>query len=171
MRALCLVLLAACELQPPPPKQQAAPQQQAAPTPQAPAQQPAQPAEPPAPEAGSAAGSAAGSGSAAPKIEISEPCLAVGAKVVSVFIDSVADPAQKSVLEQSRATMTRKVGEACTTQGWSEEAQKCYLGTKTPAEIKACEAKYTPPPTAQPQPPQPGAAPAGAGAKQPEPRR
>jgi hypothetical protein len=161
MRALCLVLLAACELQPPP-------KQQAAPPAPVPAQQPAPPpAAPPPVIEGSAAGAGsagAGSGSAAPKIEISAPCLEVGAKIAQVFIDSATDTAHRTVLEQERANMTRKTGEACTTQSWSDQARACYLGTKTPADIKACETKFTPPPGAPPAGATPPAA-AGSGVK------
>jgi len=143
MRALALILLAACELQP-------APKQQAAPPPPPPAAQVEAPkpvAPPPTPPAG--AGSAV-----APKIEVTAPCLEVGAKVASVFIDNATDPGQKSIYEQERANMTRKTAEACTTQGWSDEARTCYLATKTPAEIKACETKF-PRPAPPPRPARP----------------
>jgi hypothetical protein len=149
MRALAFVLLAACELQPAPKKQPEPP-----PAAQAPpeAQKPVEPP-PPAVAPGVPA-------DAAPKIEISAVCLEVAAKVAQVFIDSAADPAQKSIYEQERANMTRKTGEACTTQGWSEEARKCYLATKTPAEIKACELKFPGRPERLKPPAAPGVPPA-----------
>lgn len=142
----CLLLLAACELQP-------APKQQ--PTSAAPAVPP-EPTPPPVarpPEAPPVAPSDAGS--AAPAIEITPACLQVGAKVAQVFIDSAKDPAQHTIYEQERANMTRKTGAACTTQVWSDAARACYLATKTPADIKKCELKFTPPraPVTPPRPP------------------
>jgi hypothetical protein len=144
---LVVVLLAACELQPAP-KKQPAPPPAAAPTETAP-----KPVEPP--PSGAGPGSATGSGSAAAKLEITAPCMEVATKVAQVFVDSATEPGQKSVYEQERANMTRKTGEACTAQAWSEEARACYLATSTPAQIKACEQKFAsgaaapvkPPPT------------------------
>src|SRR5687767_10745285 len=131
-KLVCLILLAACELQPAPKKQPAPP-----PPPPVEAQKPVEAPQIPA----------AGSGA---KIEITAQCLEVAAKVAQVFIDSATDPAQKSIYEQERANMTRKTGEACTTQGWSEDARKCYLASKDPAGIKACEKQF-PAPAPPPQ--------------------
>lgn len=147
-KPVALVLFAACELQP-------APKHQPAPVPAAvtPADAPA-PVPPPVDAAPPDAGP--------PKVEISAPCLEVGAKIAQVFIDSAKDPVQRTALEQMRADMTRKTGEACTTQTWSAEARKCYLATKTPAQIKACETKFTPPrPANAPEQPVPAAGSAG----------
>ncbi len=140
-KLIALVLLAACELRPAPNEQPAPPEPTAA--------QPATPpveAPPPAVDAGAAAGadSAAAAGSAAPRVEISPACLEVGAKVAEVVIDATKDPAQKAVLERQRVTITRKTGEACTTQAWSDKARACYLAAKTPAAHKRCEAKFLP---------------------------
>jgi hypothetical protein len=165
-KLLCVALLAACELQPAP-KQQPAPP---APTPPEPV--PAKPVEPPPPPVVDAG---------PPRIEITADCMQVGSKIAQVFIESAKDAGQKAIFEQERANMTRKTGEACTTQGWNEAARKCYLATRTPAEIKTCEKKHTPPPTAPAPPaaaptaPAPRAetppAPAGSGsAPKPEPQ-
>ena len=132
--------LAACEIQPPP-------KQQAAPPP--PAQQ-AQPVEPPPPITADA-----GVADAAVAVQITPACLQVAAKVAQVFIDAASDPAQKSIYEQERANMVRKTGEACTVQGWSENAHNCYLASKTPQDIKACELKFPGRPP-RPQPPTAG---------------
>lgn len=150
--ALALILLAACEIQP-------APKKQAAPPPPPPAAQveapkPVEPTPAP-PNAGSAAGLPQ-----PPKIEVNAPCLQVGAKVASVFIDNETDPGQKSIREQERGNLTRKTAEACTVQGWSEEARNCYLATQTPAEINACATKFPRPP--RPAPPAPTPPPQGA---------
>jgi hypothetical protein len=136
---IALVLLAACELRP-------APKEQPAP-PEPPAAQAAAPvdAPPPAVDAGAATGAgSAAAGSAAPRVEISPACLEVGSKVAQVVIDATKDPAQKAVLEQRRTTITRKTGETCTTQAWSDKARACYLAAKTPAAHKRCEAKFLP---------------------------
>jgi hypothetical protein len=139
MRMVALVLLAACEIQP-------APRKQAEPPPPPPS------AMPPAPVADAAVIADAGI-DAPPAIQISAECLEVGVKLAQVFIDSAGDPAQKSIAEQERSNVTRKTGEVCTTGRWSENARKCYLATKTPADIKKCEMKYTPPPAPPPPPP------------------
>ena len=141
---LSLILLAACEIQPAPKKQAEPPQQPPAAQPQ-----PAPVAPPPVVAVTDAGGVP---GYAATKVEITPACLEVAAKVAQVFIDAQTEPAQRSILEQERANMTRKVGEACTTQGWSEDARKCYLATKTPAEVKACELKYPGRPERREQP-------------------
>jgi hypothetical protein len=159
-RALVLVMLAACELQPPP-------KQQAEPPPPAPPVEAVKPVEAPPPAPPPAAD--AGAGSAA-TIEITAPCMEVAAKLAQVFIDSQKDPGAKSNAEQARADMTRKMGEACTVQPWSEPQRKCYLAARSEPEIRACEKKFRAPQPAAPQPaaPQPGtpqpAAPAKPGA-------
>lgn len=132
-KLLCLALLAACELQPPP-KQKPAPST----PPPAVATTPVAP--PPV------VADAGGAEAPAPKVAISAPCMQVAAKVAQVFIDSAKDPAQRNVYEQERANMTRKTGEACTAQAWSDDARACYLTSKTPADLKACETQYMPPP-------------------------
>ena len=143
MRALGFVVLAACEIQPAPKKEPPSAPPVAVPEAAKPVEQP------PPPPAAVADGGVV-------KIEISAPCLEVGAKVAQVFIDGASDPAQKSIYEQERANMTRKTGEACTVQGWIEDARKCYLAAKTPAEIKACELKFP----SRPPRPQPAGIPA-----------
>lgn len=158
--AFIVLVLGACELQPPP-KQQAEPPgpppaaqvEAQAPKPvEAPAPTPAPPAPPPE------------AGSAAPKIEITAPCMEVAAKLAQVFIDGQTDPAQKSIAEQARADMTRKMGEACTVQPWSDAARACYLAAKNEAAIRACEKKFPPPqPPTKPRPP--GATPAPGGVR------
>ena len=139
-KLIALVLLAACELRPAPQEQPAQPE-----PPGAEAPKPVE-APPPVADAGAAVGqgSAAAAGSAAPRVEISPACLEVGAKVAQVVIDATKDPARKAVYEQERATITRKTGEACTTQAWSDKARACYLAAKTPAAHKRCEAKFLP---------------------------
>ncbi|HSD89239.1 MAG TPA: hypothetical protein VLB44_17040 [Kofleriaceae bacterium] len=162
MRIALLLLLAACEIQPAPKKQPAPVIENAG---------SAQPAPPPAPPPAAAEAAIADAGPRAP--EASEPCIAVAAHVAEVFIQSATDPAQKAVYEQEREKMIRATSEACTKQAWPDDAQKCYLVTKTPAEIKACETKFPPQPapvTPKPLVPEPRKpaekkSPAGAGVR------
>jgi hypothetical protein len=136
---LPIVLLAACELQPPPPRQA---------TPPAPA---AAPVEAPSPRPTGAPAAAPG---VAP-MEISKQCMDIGVHVAGVIVASATDPAQRGVLEQERTRIVRATAEACTTQRWSEDAAKCFLATRNQAEIKDCESKHTapPPPAAPPAAP------------------
>jgi hypothetical protein len=156
MRALAAVLfalLAACELQP-------APKKQPEPPPPAAPVEPVQPAPPPPAPADAGVADAGGT----IQIEISAPCMEVAAKLAQVFIDAQKDPAQKSIAEQARADMTRKMGVACTVQGWSDEARKCYLAAKSEPDIRACEKKF-PAPAQPPKPTAPvGTPPAGSAA-------
>jgi hypothetical protein len=147
--ALVAVLLAACELQPAP-KQQPAPVIEAA---------------PPPPPADAQIADAADVDAGPAPIKASADCLRLAAHLVDVVVASATDPAQKTIYEGERMQMTRSLAESCTNEPWSPESQKCYLATKTPAHIKACEKKFPlrPPATgsgagsAVPPPPPPGA--------------
>ncbi|HUS29993.1 MAG TPA: hypothetical protein VMZ53_15915 [Kofleriaceae bacterium] len=134
-RALVLIALAACELQPAP-KKQPVPVEVVTPPPQ-PVQAPV------VVDAGAAASDAE---APPPIIQASADCINVAAHVVQVFISTARDQAQAAVYEQERMKMTRATAEACEKQQWSTAAQKCYLASKNPAEIKACENKFPPPP-------------------------
>jgi hypothetical protein len=151
-----LCQLAACELQPPPPRKNAPPPAAPVPAPTPPsAGAGSGSAAPtfgaPAPSAGSA-GSAAdaatgsGSGSAAkPLIEVPKKCIDVGVHIATVLINS-ADPSQRSVFESERERIVRATGEVCTRQAWSDPAIACYMATSTQAQVKDCETKFTPTP-------------------------
>jgi hypothetical protein len=132
--ALVALLLAACELQPAP-KQQPAPVIEATPPPPPPADA-AVAADAPAVDAGPA------------PIQASPECLKLAAHLVDVVVASATDPAQKTIYEGERMQMTRSLAESCTNEPWSAASQKCYLATKTPAQIKACEKKFPPKPPA-----------------------
>lgn len=130
MRALpLLLLLAACDIQPPPKKQ--------------PAPAPASPTEPEQPRFVAPAPPPSLPEQA--KIDTTAECIETGKHVADVFVASVTDPAQKSVFEQERTKIVKATAEACTTQAWSAEARGCYLAAGTPADIKACETKFPPP--------------------------
>jgi hypothetical protein len=98
------------------------------------------PPPPPADAAVAEDASAIDAGPAA--IDASPDCLKLGAHLVDVVVASATDPAQKAIYEGERMQMTRSLAEACTKEPWSPESQKCYLATKTPAQIKACEKKF-----------------------------
>jgi hypothetical protein len=148
-------LLAACELQPPPPRQ---------------ATPPPAPAAAPVEEAPSRPIAAPSAPGVAP-LDISKQCMAIGVHVAGVIVASATDPAQRGVLEQERTRIVRATAEACTTQNWSEAAMKCFLATRNQAEIKDCETKHTAPPPAAPRVPDaPAAAPPPGAVPPPEER-
>jgi hypothetical protein len=133
-RAVVLILLAACEIQPPP-KKQPVPVE----TPAPPPPQPPQVVQPPPVVVDAGTGEQ-------PPIQASKECIEVAAHVVQVFIETAKDPAQGAVYEQERMKMTRATAEACDKQKWSAAAMKCYLAAKDPPTITACENKFPPPP-------------------------
>lgn len=145
--ALVALLLAACELQPAP-KQQPAPVIEATPTP------------PPPPPADAAVVAPVVDAGPTP-IAASQACITLAAHLVDVVVASATDQGQKTAYENERMTMTRSLAEACTKDAWSPESQKCYLATKTPAQIKACEKRFPP---KRETPPNAGSAAAGSAA-------
>lgn len=145
--ALVALLLAACELQPAP-KQQPAPVIEATP--------------PPAPADAAVAADAAPAVDAGPTpIQASQACITLAAHLVDVVVASAPDQAAKAQYESERMTMTRSLAESCTKDAWPADAQKCYLATKTVAQVKACEKRFPPKPpapaagSAAPTPPPP----------------
>lgn len=143
-----LSLLAACEIQPAPPRPAGSP----APSPTPPAPTPA----PTPPPATIDAGTAPAVRQLPP---ITPRCLEVARHVANVIIAS-AEPSQRAIFEAERDRIERSTGDVCTAQAWSEPAMTCYLAAKTQPELKACEAKFP----MQPRPPAP-AAPAAAPAR------
>ena len=152
-----LAPLAACELQPGPPRPtaQSAP---TAPTPPAPMPPAPTPTDPPA--------------NVAPTkkepVVITPQCLEVATHVAGVIIAS-ADPAQRSIFETERDRIVRSTGEVCTVQRWSEAAARCYKASSTQADLKACEVKFPTQPVQRPQPPASDAQPVTNGGMRPEP--
>jgi hypothetical protein len=112
-----LVFLAACELTPPP---------KAKPAPAAPAEQ-AAPAD---------------AEVFTPSAPIAQTCDEIGTHVAAVVVAAAKDAAEKSILEQEREAIARKMTETCTTQAWSKAQLACYAATRSPADIKACDQKY-----------------------------
>jgi hypothetical protein len=134
--SLLFVMLAACELQPAPARQEAPPA-------------PAQPTPAPAPAApGDAAVAPAGDGGP----QWSDGCKNVGMHIADVIITTTPDVAQRTIFEQDREKMVRAMAEVCTTKQWSDLAQQCYMASHSQPDLKACEKKYTPVTVPPPQP-------------------
>ncbi len=143
MRAtLVVLLLAACELQPPPPA-----------PPPSPTSQPGQPPSVAVADAGPAATGAplpalpappALDAGAAPHdaMQVTEACVLTGAHIAEVLITSTTDPSLKANYEQARDRIVRTTAEACTSQTWTAEAQRCFGLSKQKADLEACEKKF-----------------------------
>jgi hypothetical protein len=117
-----LVLLAACDLQPPP-KHKPAPTQPGsaagAPTPT-----PALPpdAAAPAPDA----------------FDVTQKCLDVSAHIANVMIEEAKDPSAKAALEQDKTRIIRRAAEGCTRDAWPEAAHTCFMKAETLAAMEIC---------------------------------
>ena len=117
--ALMMLLVAACELEPPP------------------KQAPAPPPPPPAPVQPTGSGSG---GSAAPApMAVSDACLEAGAHFAEALIKNANDDTQKHLYEQLRTQTVRRTAEACTSQHWSDAAVHCYTEAITADQINACQ--------------------------------
>jgi hypothetical protein len=143
MRALVLVVLAACELQPPPP----------APPPAPPAQ-----AGRPSPivvaDAAEVAVVAAVDAGAPPPdaMPVTAACVVTGAHIADILIASASDPSLKASYEQARDRIVRTTAEACTSQLWTADAQRCFALSKLKADLEACEKKFPRPEASVPHP-------------------
>ena len=144
MRALWLVFLAACELEP-------APKPKPAPPPPPP---PAPVVVAPTPDAAVAEAPPVDAG-----MDVSDDCVKVGSHVAELLIADAKDAAQKSMLEQEKVKIVRRTAEDCTRRQWSADAIKCFTAGKTMADLHACEKRLpAPPPAANPpaaSPPEP----------------
>jgi hypothetical protein len=129
MRAVVFLMLAACEITPPP-KQSPAPPVETAPKVVA------------APTAPADAGIVRVIADAAP---VTNDCENIGVHVAQVLIESAKDPSLKANYEQARQKVVLATAEACSTQKWSDDAQHCYLDAKVEADVRACEKKFPPP--------------------------
>ena len=148
MRSLfVLMLLAACELKPPPPKAQpsagSAPGSaaMAAKAPVAPMPQPVPaPAPVPAPVAVPAPVVVnAGSGSAVPipPPAISEACSNVAVHFTDILITN-ADPTQRAFMEQERGKLIQRTALSCARNNWNGDKIKCYTAATKYADLDAC---------------------------------
>jgi len=107
-----LLVAAACDFRPAPPKQ--APKQ-AAPAVTADA---AAPAPPPG----------------------GDSCLDVGAHVGELWVATATDSAQKALYEQERTKTVKKMSDSCTAGAWSDVARSCYLKAQKWLDLEACAA-------------------------------
>ena len=132
MRPVALVFVAACELQPPPPS---AP----APT-RALAATPAQVV-----VADAAVAPPFDAGVPLDAMTVTTECVVTGAHIADVLIASASDLSLKASYEQARDRIVRSTAEACTSQIWTADAQRCFgLGTQK-TDLEACEKKFSRP--------------------------
>ena len=108
---LVLLVLAACDFRPAPPKQ--APK-------------------PAAPDAVDAAVVTPPPGG--------DPCLDLGAHVGELWVATATDAAQKALYEQERTKTVKRMSDACTRDGWSDVARSCYMKAQKWLELEACAA-------------------------------
>ena len=118
------VLLAACELVPPP-KPQPSSQTAAVPGPTVPVAPP-NPADPAAP-----------SPVIAPP-PVNAACSAIAVHVAATLIANATDPAARASLEQERTRIVRRTAEACTNDKWSEASISCFAKATTVDEMQIC---------------------------------
>ena len=133
--ALCLILLAACELEPAP---KVAPKPVAAPAP-APAAVPTPPP-PPAPVP------------AAPvQTVVEDECTKAAVRYVEVQIAEAKDAQLKTSLEMEKARTIGRIEKGCREQKWPADVIGCYKGAKTVAELGVCTKRVQPVPAAVPK--------------------
>jgi hypothetical protein len=111
-----------------------------------------QPAPPPAPpvvekpiDAAVATSAVEDAGVARPDatvIAVTDACLQTATHIADVLIASQTDPSLKSSYETARDRIVRATAEACTTQNWTPDAQKCFAQAKLEADLHACEKKF-----------------------------
>lgn len=119
--SLCALLLASCDLQPPPKAKAQAPSAVAdVATP------PKQP------------------GNVGKPVTAAE-CLAVGEHFAQVLIDTATDPAERAILEQEKTRNVRRQGETCETNQWDEATRTCFLRATTRPALQACITAAAPP--------------------------
>jgi hypothetical protein len=123
--AIYLVLLAACDLKP------------------APKQSPP----PPKPPAAVPVVFDAGAGADA-LMEVTQPCVDVGVKVATIWIETSTSPTEKAQLEQERTKMVRRMAENCTKGSWDDAIRGCMLAATTRAALQQCQ--LPPPPAPAP---------------------
>lgn len=137
MTLVGLVLLAACELEPPP-KQPPSTQTQTAPGPKV-------PSVPIDAAAGAPELDAGGAQAVAVAQDVSAACSAIAVHVASTLIENARDPAAKALMDQERPRIVRKTAEACTNDKWSDETLACFTKATTVDEMQICGQNLAPP--------------------------
>ena len=125
------MLLAACELEPPP-RSQPSTQTQTAPGPTV----------PPVPD--DAAPGALAIDAGVPR-DVSAACSAVAVHIANTLIENASDPSAKAELEGGRARIVRKSAEACTTGKWSDETLACFTRATKVDQMQICGQDLAPP--------------------------
>jgi len=75
-------------------------------------------------------------------IAVTDACLQTATHIADVLIASQTDESLKSSYETARDRIVRATAEACTTQNWTPDAQKCFAQAKLEADLHACEKKF-----------------------------
>jgi len=75
-------------------------------------------------------------------IAVTDACLQTATHIADVLITSQTDESLKSSYETARDRIVRATAEACTTQNWTPDAQKCFAQAKLEADLHACEKKF-----------------------------
>lgn len=75
-------------------------------------------------------------------IAVTDACLQTATHIADVLIKSQTDESLKSSYETARDRIVRATAEACTTQNWTPDAQKCFAQAKLEADLHACEKKF-----------------------------
>jgi hypothetical protein len=131
VRLAILLVLAACDLQPPPKREQPVAPGDAS------AAADAVTAVPPGPPPDLVD---AGVAKLPPDamVDPTQECLDIGVHLAQLEIDHMKDPVGKAQLEQERASTVRKVSQACSSRQWNVEVRACYLKAKTRPETAPC---------------------------------
>jgi hypothetical protein len=140
--AICMLLLAACELEPAPKPGKAPPQPPpaAAPTP-APTPPPPPPAPTPTP-----APTPNPNPTPAPPPPVEDACTKAAVRYVEIGIAEAKDPQLKQNLEIERARTVLRIEKGCRDQKWSEDITGCYVAAKTTPDLLVCTKKLQPAP-------------------------
>jgi hypothetical protein len=75
-------------------------------------------------------------------IAVTDACMQTATHIADVLIASQTDESLKSSYETARDRIVRATAEACTTQNWTPDAQKCFAQAKLEADLHACEKKF-----------------------------
>jgi len=111
-RAAVLLVLAACDFRPAPPK--------------------------PAPNQ---AAPAVAADAAAPALPPGgDGCLELGAHVGELWVATATDAAEKALYEQERTKTVKRMSDTCTRDAWSDVARSCYLKAQKWLDLEACAA-------------------------------
>ena len=150
MRVLVLLVLVACDLQPPKPREQPkAPVADAAVI--AVTKPDAATAEPPPAIVDAGVAVVTGDGDIEPTTE----CLEVAIDIADKMIANAKEPSEKAAFEQDRAKLIKTASRNCTKFNWSEAARKCFLSARTREQIDACAKDLPTPDSGAPTPPAP----------------